>query len=55
MVLKQTDEVEIGKTLNNLKNKKSTGHDGIRNETLKCYLPNIEKYLCEAFNNCILE
>ena len=55
MVLKQTDEVEIGKILNNLKNKKSTGHDGISNEILKCCSPIIEKYLCEAFNNCILE
>ena len=55
MVLKQTDEVEIGKILNNLKNKKSTGHDGISNEILKCCSPIIEKDLCKAFHNCFLE
>ena len=55
MVLRQTDEVEIGKILNKMKNKKSTGHDGISNEILKCCSPIIEKYLSEAFNKCILE
>ena len=36
-----------------MKNKKSSGHDGISNEILKCCSPVIENYLTNCFNNCI--
>ena len=44
---------EISKIIKSMKNKKSTGHDGINNEILKCCSPVIEPYLVEAFNDSI--
>ena len=55
MVIFPTDELEIGKIISNLKNKKSHGHDGISNEILKCCSPIVEPYLANAFNRAIEE
>ena len=41
MVLTKTDEIEVHKMMKELKNRKSTGHDGISNEILKCCSPRI--------------
>ena len=38
-----------------LKNKKSTGHDGISNEKLKSCTPILEKYKVKTFNICLEE
>lgn len=53
MVLNYSDENEVAQIIKELKNKKSTGHDGLSNEMLKQCSPVIEKYLSEAFNNSI--
>ena len=55
MVLHQTNESEVTKILRKMKNKKSTGHDGISNEILKCCSPIIECHLARAINYCLLE
>ena len=55
IVIFPTDEPEIGKIISNLKNKKSHGHDGIRNEILKCCSPIVETYLPVAFNRAMEE
>ena len=55
IVLHQTIESEVTKILKNLKNKKSTGHDGISNKNLKCFSPIIEGHLARAINYCLLE
>ena len=39
MVLSQTDEKEVSRVIQNLKNKKSFGHDSVSNEMLKCCSP----------------
>ena len=55
MVIFPTDELEIGKIISNLKNKKNHGHDGISSEILKCCSPIVESYLAVAFNRAIEE
>ena len=52
MVVKNTTTEEITKIVRNLKNKKSTGYDGISNEILKCCSPIIEPYVADVFNKC---
>ena len=52
MVLNNTTNKEIIKIVCNLKNKKSTGYDGISNEILKCCSPIIEPYVADVFNKC---
>ena len=53
MVLSYTNELEVSKVEGSLKNKKSSGHDGISNEILKCCSPITEKYSGRSFNDCI--
>ena len=53
MFVYPTDEFEVAKILKNMKNKKSTGEDGISNEMLKCCSPMIEPHIATLFNNCI--
>ena len=53
MVLNYTNELEVSKIVTSLKNKKSSGHDGISNEILESCSPIIEKHLVGSFNNCI--
>ena len=53
MVFNNTTAEEITKILHNLKNKKSTGYDGISNEILKCCSPIIEPYIADVFNKCL--
>ena len=53
MVLSYTNDLEVSKTVESLKNKKSSGHDDIRNEILKCCSPIIEKNLVRSFEDCI--
>ena len=53
MVLNNTTTEEINKIFRNLKNKKSTGHDGISHEILKCCSPIIEPYVADVFNKCL--
>ena len=53
MVLNYTNKHEISNILAKMKNKKSSGHDGISNEILKCCSPVIENYLTNCFNNSI--
>ena len=53
MILNYTNELEFSKIVGSLKNKKSSGNDGISNEILKCSSPIIEKYLVQSFNGCI--
>ena len=48
-----TDEFEGSKKLKYMKNKKSTGEDGMSNEMLKCCSPIIEPQIATLFNNCI--
>ena len=55
MVICGTDDLEKAKIIKLMKNKKSSGHDGISNEILKCCSPIIEKYLAIAFNDCIFQ
>ena len=55
MVVSETDDFEVGKIIKLMKNKKSSVHDGISNEILKCCTPIIEKYLAIAFNDCLRE
>ena len=52
MVLHQTNESEVTEILKKLKNKKSTGHDGISNKIWKCCSPIIECHLARAINYC---
>ena len=53
MVLNNTTTEEITKIVGNLKNKKSTGYDGISNEILKCCSPILEPYVADVFNKCL--
>ena len=53
MFVHPTNEKEISEILRGLKNKKSSGHDGISNEILKCCSPIIEPFLVKIFNQCI--
>ena len=53
MVLNYTNELEVSKIVASLKNKKSSGHDGVSNKILKSCSPIIEKFLVRSFNNCI--
>ena len=53
MVTTPTNLQEIARILKHLKNKKSSGHDGISNEILKCCSPVIEPILAEIFNEMI--
>ena len=53
MVLNNTTTEEITKIFRNIKNKKSTGHDGTSNEILKCCSPTIEPYVADVFNKCL--
>ena len=53
MFVYPTDEFEVSKILKNMKNKKSTGEDGISDEMLKCCSPIIEPHIATMFNNCI--
>ena len=46
------DEIEVEKIIKQIKNKMSSGQDGITNEIWKCCSPFIESYLSETFNNC---
>ena len=55
MVLTLTNESEVGQVLEKLKNKKSSGHDDLSNEKLKCCSPMIEKYLTEIMSTVIEE
>ena len=55
MVLTETTPNEVSKILKTLKNKYSTGPDGISNAILKCCSPIIETYLCTFINRCIRE
>ena len=50
MVLNATSPEEIALMYKKLKNKKSSGSDGISNEILKCCSPVVEEHLCKAFN-----
>ena len=43
----QANESEVTKILRKMKNKKSTGHDGISNEILKCCSPLLNVILQE--------
>ena len=53
MVTTPRNSQEIARSLKHLKNKKSSGHDGISNEILKCCSPVIEPILAEIFNEMI--
>ena len=53
MVITPTDTQEVAKILKHLKNKKSSGHDGISNEILKCCSPVVEPILAKTFNEMI--
>ncbi|MEL6988783.1 MAG: reverse transcriptase family protein, partial [Bacteroidota bacterium] len=55
MVIFPTNELEVSKILNRMKNKKSFGYDGISNEILKCCSPVIEGFLARAFNKALSE
>ena len=50
MVTTPTNTQEIAKILKHLKNKKSSGHDGISNEIRNCCSPVIEPILAKLFN-----
>ena len=50
MFVHPTNEKEIYEILHGMKNKKSSGHDGISIETLKCCSPIIEPFLVRVFN-----
>ena len=52
MNLNYTNELEVSKIVGSLKNKTSSGHDGISNEILKCCSPIIENYLVRSFIDC---
>ena len=49
MVTTPTNSQEVARILKHLKNKKSSGHDGISNEYLKCFSPVKETILAEIF------
>ena len=53
--LQQIDLQEVAKTLDEKKNKKSSGSEGIRNETLRWCSPSIESFIAFGFNHCALE
>ena len=55
MVIHPTDHLEVSKIIKQLKNKKSTGHDGISNEILKCCSPVVDSFLADAINKAINE
>ena len=48
-----TNELKVSEIVGSLKNKKSSGHDGMSNEILKCCSPILEKHLVRSFNDCI--
>lgn len=50
--LEVTDETEVMKTINDLKNKKSAGSDGLKAETLKIISKYISKPLTYIINKC---
>ena len=52
-ILNYTNELEVSKIVGSLKNKKSSGLDGISNEILKSCSPIIEKYLVRSLNDSI--
>ena len=54
MFVYPTDEFEVSKTLKNMKNKKSTGEDGISNQMSKFCSPIIEPHIATLVNNCII-
>ena len=53
MFVHPTNEKEIYEKLHGMKNKKSSGHDGISNEILKCCSPILDTFLVRIFNQCI--
>ena len=53
MFVHPTNENEIYEILHAMKRKKSSGHDGISNEILKCCSPILEPFLVRIFNQCI--
>ena len=53
VVTTPTNTQESAKILKHLKNKKSSGHDGISNEVLKCCSPDIQPILSKLFNEMI--
>ena len=55
IVIHPTDHLEVSKTIKQLKNKKSYGHDGISNEILKRCSPVIDSFLADAINQDIDE
>ena len=52
MFVHPTKEKEDYEILHGMKNK-SSGHDGISNEILKCWSPILEPFLVRIFNQCI--
>ena len=55
MIIPPTDHLKASKIIKQLKNKKSSGHDGISNELLKCCSPVIDSFLANAINRAINE
>ena len=53
MMLNSTNELEVFYIVVSLKNKKSSGRDGISNEILISCSPKIENILLGSFNYCI--
>ena len=53
MVLNYTSPEENALIIKKMKNKKSSGSDGISNEKLKCCSAVVEKHLSKAFIECL--
>ena len=53
MVFNDTSPEEIAQIIEKMKNKKSSGSDGISNEILKCCSPVIDEHLSKAFIECL--
>ena len=47
------DEIEMNKVITSLKNKASSGHDGLSNNIVQICAPVIAPYLTSVFNQCI--
>ena len=55
MVVYPTSASDVTSIIKKMKNRKSCGEYGIRNETLKCCFPNVDEKIAIAFIKCILE
>ena len=53
MVSLDANETEVTKIIKLMRNRKSSGHDGIDNKILKCCPPVIDTVIAKVLNRCL--